>query len=367
MSKLKKSKFLKIGIFLILMIALIFIVIPAGEIFSSGIGDEVTFWVEQGTCDPGSGTQSGDYYNLPGYLWEFSLEGTILDSGDFTGGNPRSWTYGPEVLSPDDYTTTFRVYSSTSGDTYELDTVNFTVNTCPVPTIYNVTYNGNSNTGGAVPTDGTNYHTGDTATVLGNTGSLIRTGYTFAGWNTAANGSGTSYTGGDTFAIGSSNVTLYAQWTAVPTTTPKPETTETTLPIDGSIEEKYESTKSGFVTLLYNRILGRGPDSEGFAAWLERIENGIFTGADIVSSFIFGEESQSNIGDYSNEEFITFLYQVLFNREPDYDGFNAWLFRMTDGMTNEEVVSGFTHSEEFINLCNIFGIKPYEGYEEIAE
>jgi len=41
----------------------------------------------------------------------------------------------------------------------------------------------------------------------------VKTGYTFAGWNTAANGSGTSYNGGDTFAIGSSNVTLYAQWT----------------------------------------------------------------------------------------------------------------------------------------------------------
>ncbi|WP_459926027.1 InlB B-repeat-containing protein, partial [Desulfatiferula olefinivorans] len=46
-----------------------------------------------------------------------------------------------------------------------------------------------------------------------NTGSLVKTGYTFAGWNTAANGSGTAYSGGDTFAMGSSNVTLYAQWT----------------------------------------------------------------------------------------------------------------------------------------------------------
>ncbi len=67
---------------------------------------------------------------------------------------------------------------------------------------------------GSVPTDGNTYHTTDSVTVLGNTGGLVKTGYTFAGWNTAANGSGTHYAAGATFAMGSSNVTLYAQWTA---------------------------------------------------------------------------------------------------------------------------------------------------------
>ncbi|MBN2796153.1 MAG: InlB B-repeat-containing protein, partial [Clostridia bacterium] len=93
-----------------------------------------------------------------------------------------------------------------------LDDLNFEA---PVLPTYTVTYNGNGNTGGSVPTDGNNYPNGNTVTVLGNTGSLVRTGYTFAGWNTAANGSGTSYTGGNTFSIGTSNVTLYAQWTAI--------------------------------------------------------------------------------------------------------------------------------------------------------
>lgn len=40
----------------------------------------------------------------------------------------------------------------------------------------------------------------------------MRTGYTFSGWNTAANGSGTAYAAGATFAI-AANTTLYAQWT----------------------------------------------------------------------------------------------------------------------------------------------------------
>ena len=42
-----------------------------------------------------------------------------------------------------------------------------------------------------------------------------RTGYTFAGWNTAANGSGTAFTSA---TLVTADVTVYAQWTAIPVT-----------------------------------------------------------------------------------------------------------------------------------------------------
>ena len=77
---------------------------------------------------------------------------------------------------------------------------------------YTVAYDGNGNTGGSVPTDASSpYACGSTVTVLGNTGSLEKSGYTFNGWNTAANGSGTPYAADATFTI-SANTTLYAQW-----------------------------------------------------------------------------------------------------------------------------------------------------------
>ena len=78
---------------------------------------------------------------------------------------------------------------------------------------YSVTYNGNGNTGGTVPTDANAYNSGDAVTVLGNTGALINTCYSFNGWNTAADGSGSSYIAGNTFNI-SSDTTLFAQWLA---------------------------------------------------------------------------------------------------------------------------------------------------------
>jgi len=78
-------------------------------------------------------------------------------------------------------------------------------------TTYTVTYNGNGSTSGSVPTDSNAYASGATVTVLGNTGSLAKTGSTFNGWNTATDGSGTTYQSGNTFTI-SANTTLYARW-----------------------------------------------------------------------------------------------------------------------------------------------------------
>lgn len=82
---------------------------------------------------------------------------------------------------------------------------------------HSVTYNGNTSDSGTAPVDGNNpYFEGATVTVLGNTGNLIKAGFTFAGWNTAANGSGTTYAPGVTFTMPGADVTLHAVWNALP-------------------------------------------------------------------------------------------------------------------------------------------------------
>jgi len=76
---------------------------------------------------------------------------------------------------------------------------------------YQVTYDGNGNTGGAVPTDGNEYQQGDEVTVL-EKGTLVKTDETFNNWNTSANGTGTDYEPAEKFGLPGANVTLYAQW-----------------------------------------------------------------------------------------------------------------------------------------------------------
>ncbi|MCL2337008.1 MAG: S-layer homology domain-containing protein [Firmicutes bacterium] len=80
---------------------------------------------------------------------------------------------------------------------------------------YTVTYNANGdNIGGTVVSDTNSpYLPGDPVTVLGNTGNLTKANYNFAGWNTKADGTGTSYMPGATFSMPANDVILYAQWT----------------------------------------------------------------------------------------------------------------------------------------------------------
>ena len=77
-----------------------------------------------------------------------------------------------------------------------------------VPT-YTVTYDGNGADSGKT-TDPTAYATGAKATVKAN--GYTRNGYTFTGWNTKADGSGTPYKTGDWITM-TGSVILYAQWT----------------------------------------------------------------------------------------------------------------------------------------------------------
>lgn len=78
---------------------------------------------------------------------------------------------------------------------------------------YTVTYDGNGNTGGSVPVDRNQYEENTLVSILGNTGSLTKTGFTFAGWNTQADGNGITYRAGSVYTMGAAPLTLYAKWT----------------------------------------------------------------------------------------------------------------------------------------------------------
>jgi uncharacterized repeat protein (TIGR02543 family) len=126
---------------------------------------------------------------------------TIGDAGAHTFTNAATLvTTGTQTI-----TTTDAVTSSITG-------ASGGISVAPIPT-YSVTYDGNGNTGGAVPVDGATYLSWDTVVVKTNSGSLLRSGYAFTGWNTQPGGAGISYaaTGASSFNL-TGDTTLYAQW-----------------------------------------------------------------------------------------------------------------------------------------------------------
>jgi len=93
---------------------------------------------------------------------------------------------------------------------------------------YTVIYNGNGATGGSAPVDASSpYVVGSSVTVLGQ-GSLVKTGYTFKGWATSANGA-VVYLSGQSFTI-SANTELYAVWQQDQVVTPTPTPTDPSRP-----------------------------------------------------------------------------------------------------------------------------------------
>ena len=120
---------------------------------------------------------------------------------------------GTTTVNPTTTTTYTLTATNSAGSVTATTTVTVTVSE-----VLTITYDGNGNTAGTVPVDPSSpYQYGVTVTVLGNTGDLTRikdggTSYRLTSWNIKADGSGAYYMEGSTFIMGSSNVTLYAQW-----------------------------------------------------------------------------------------------------------------------------------------------------------
>lgn len=88
-------------------------------------------------------------------------------------------------------------------------------------TNFTITYLDNESTSGTVPSASQSYSSGTVVPIASNSGGLAKTSFTFAGWNTRPNGSGTDYAadGSATYtSTTATNLTLYAKWnsTGVP-------------------------------------------------------------------------------------------------------------------------------------------------------
>ncbi len=112
---------------------------------------------------------------------------------------------------------------------------------------------------------------------------------------------------------------------------------------------------TAFVVRLYKVALDRDFDTNGLKDWTFSLINKQAAGSRVAEGFLTSKEFENR--NLSDEDFVTVLYHTMFDREPDADGFNAWVKSLKDGSTREQVVRGFTKSVEFDNLCKSFGIE----------
>lgn len=109
-----------------------------------------------------------------------------------------------------------------------------------------------------------------------------------------------------------------------------------------------------FVTRLYNYALGRNPDTAGYNDWTNKLLYGEVNAAEVASGILFSDEYVNlNTDDAS---YVTTLYRVFFNRDPDATGLDVWTNALASGADRREVMTGFINSVEWANLCASYGI-----------
>ena len=113
---------------------------------------------------------------------------------------------------------------------------------------------------------------------------------------------------------------------------------------------------NAFVARLYESCLGRLPDMAGQKNWVSNILLGGVSASTAVRSFLLSPELSNK--HLSNEAFVTVAYQAFFGRTPDAAGLRNWVNALNNGMSREQMFSGFKDSPEFKNLCASYGITP---------
>ena len=109
-----------------------------------------------------------------------------------------------------------------------------------------------------------------------------------------------------------------------------------------------------FVTRMYEVCLDREPEETGLNDWSNRLATGQELGADTAFGFIFSQEFRNL--NLCNEHYVDSMYAAFFDREGDAAGKADWLGQLNGGATRGHIMTGFVNSQEFANLCAAYGI-----------
>ncbi|MBW3049792.1 DUF4214 domain-containing protein, partial [Prochlorococcus marinus] len=119
------------------------------------------------------------------------------------------------------------------------------------------------------------------------------------------------------------------------------------------IEATFDQVKAkddvtGKMFRVYNAAFNRFPDSDGLEYWIEKNGSGENTERQVAESFLGSNEFKEKYGaNISNEQYVKTLYQNILDREPDTDGYNYWVGQLNNGLEDRsELLLGFAESTE---------------------
>ncbi len=110
------------------------------------------------------------------------------------------------------------------------------------------------------------------------------------------------------------------------------------------------------VLRLYFAVLGRTPEVEGAQFWLNAYDSGDWSTRRIASFFAESAEFEATYGaSLSNADFVRVVYENVLNRAADQEGFDFWVAQVDAGMSRGEMVLLVSNAPEFINRVPLPG------------
>ena len=103
------------------------------------------------------------------------------------------------------------------------------------------------------------------------------------------------------------------------------------------------------IVRLYTAYFKRLPDYDGLMYWLDRMHPRSGTGSNLMhvsEAFAQSNEFVQMYGQLNNTAFITRVYQNVLGRIPEAEGYAYWMGRLNSGMPRGEVMVGFSESIE---------------------
>lgn len=115
-----------------------------------------------------------------------------------------------------------------------------------------------------------------------------------------------------------------------------------------------EEGVKGFISRLYQNILGREADESGMQHWYKCLTTGGESAAAVTTRFVFSTEFINQ--NLSDEEFVERMYLTMLNRSSDSSGKEHWLEILDSGCSRRYVLSRFVASQEFAGICDSYGV-----------
>jgi serralysin len=124
---------------------------------------------------------------------------------------------------------------------------------------------------------------------------------------------------------------------------------------DGMVALDVDTGTAGEAYRVYTAVLGRAPDLGGLGFWIAQMDNHVSL-HDVAQGFLSSKEFADTYGaNPTNQEYVSKLYENVLHRAADDTGISFWLNNLNNGSASRaDVLIGFSDSVE--NKADVIGV-----------